>query len=307
MTVIDRLVRRGRTGAGATRVERRAQERRRRAMSHLERVRNHQDAFPALAPRWGLAPAMLGASLLAGAWLAGSWVADARLESLSVQGAGHLSAREIAGAAGLEPGTGFGEMDRSALVARLVEHTWIEEARALPLPSGRLLLAVVEREPVAILAGPEERAVDATGTPFAPAPAEGTGALPRLVAAEVLPSGEPAPGLAEAVALARRLPEHGLPEPQEIGIAAGEDPEGLSLRLPDLAPRVVLGWDGLEEKLDDLARLLEAGLPELATATRIDLRFRGQAVLDVAPPPKGAAQAAASRGDEAPSNARPSG
>jgi cell division septal protein FtsQ len=189
------------------------------------------------------------------------------------------------------------------VAARLAEHAWIEEARALALPSGRLLLAVLEREPVAVLAGEEPWAVDAAGSPFAPAPSVGLEALPRLVAAHAAAPRD----LAQAVALARRLPELGLAAPLEVGIAAPNDPEGLSLRLPGLAPRVVLGREDLDAKLADLTRVLEAKLPELAGATRLDLRFRDQAVLDVTPPPKGTAQAAASRGRAMPSDGRPTG
>ena len=72
------------------------------------------------------------------------------------------------------------------------------------------------------------------------------------------------------------------------------------------APLVVLGRERLTAKLDDLARLRAESPPELATATRLDLRFRGQAVLD-GPPQGGAATAAAARGRATPSNTRPAG
>jgi len=70
---------------------------------------------------------------------------------------------------------------------------------------------------------------------------------------------------------------------------------------------VVLGWEDLDAKLADLIRVLEAELPELANATRLDLRFRDQAVLDVTPSPQGTAQAAASRGGAMPPKKRPAG
>jgi hypothetical protein len=92
-----------------------------------------------------------------------------------------------------------------------------------------------------------------------------------------------------------------------VGIAAPNDPEGLSLRLPGLAPRVVLGREDLDAKLADLTRVLEARLPELGSATRLDLRFRDQAVLDVKPSLKGTAQAATSRGGAMSSKQRPAG
>jgi cell division protein FtsQ len=285
-----------------TRVERAARARRRRALAHLERVRNQREA-KTRPPARRLRALVLGLSFAGGAWAGHALLADATLETISVRGARHLSAQAIAAASGVALGARLASLDRHGVAARLAEHAWIEQARALALPSGRLLLGVVEREPVAVLVGEEPWAVDAAGSPFAPAPAAGLEALPRLVAAPTAAPRE----LAQAVALARRLPELGLATPLEIGIAAADDPEGLSLRLPGLAPRVVLGREDLDAKLADLTRVLEAKLPELANATRLDLRFRDQAVLDVTPPPKGTAQAAASRGGALPPDGRPTG
>jgi cell division protein FtsQ len=285
-----------------TRVERAARARRRRALAHLERVRDQRQAGKKPPARRFHAVA-LGLSFAGGAWLGNAWLAGATLETISVRGAHHLSAQAIAAASGVAPGALLASLDRNSVAARLTKNAWIERARVLALPGGRLLLAVVEREPVAVLAGEEPWAVDATGLPFAQAPSEGLEALPRLVAARATAPRE----LAQAVALAQRLPELGLAAPLEVGIAAPNDPEGLSLRLPGLAPRVVLGREDLDAKLTDLIRVLEAELPELANATRLDLRFRDQAVLDVTPPPQGTAQAAASRGRAMPSRKRPAG
>jgi cell division protein FtsQ len=285
-----------------TRVERAARARRRRALAHLERVRDQREASNKPSPQ-RLRALVLALSFAGGAWVNSGWLADATLESVSVRGARHLSAQAIAASSGVAPGAPLAALDRDSVATRLTENAWIEQARVLALPSGRLLLAVVEREPVAVLAGEEPWAVDTTGLPFAPAPSVGLEALPRLVATHATTPGE----LARAVALAQRLPELGLAAPLEVGIAAPNDPEGLSLRLPGLAPRVVLGRENLDAKLASLTRVLEAKLPELASATRLDLRFRDQAVLDVMPPPKGTAQAAASRGGAMPSNGRPTG
>ena len=54
-------------------------------------------------------------------------------------------------------------------------------------------------------------------------------------------------------------------------------------------------------------RVLDAGVPELEGATRIDLRFEDQAVLDMDPSLEGAEQAAARRGRAEPSNSRRAG
>jgi hypothetical protein len=125
------------------------------------------------------------------------------------------------------------------------------------------------------------------------------------VAAEPAPEpGEASPALAQAVALARRLPELGLPAPEEVGVAADDDPAGFWLRLPGLRAQFVLGREDVDAKLADLAHLLREARSELANAERVDLRFRDQAVLDVPPPPTEAAKAAAPRGNAGPSNKR---
>jgi cell division protein FtsQ len=290
------------TAVGMTRVERAARARRRRALAHLERVRNQREARSRAFPR-RLHAVVLGLSLAGGLWLGAVGLADATLETISVRGARHLSARSVAEASGVAPGAPLAAVDSSRVAARLADHAWIERARVLALPGGRLLVAVVEHEPVAVLAGEEPWAVNAAGSPFAPAPATGLEGLPRLVAAPAAAPRE----LAGAVALLRRLPELGLPAPLEVGIAAPDDPEGLSLRLPGLAPRVVLGREHLDARLEKLIRVLEEELPELANATRLDLRFQDQAVLDVTAASTGAPQAAASRGDAMPSGQRPAG
>ena len=290
--------------AGTTRVERAALHRRERARAHLDRVRGRR---PAERPLRRPALLVLLASLAAGAVAGARLPLAASLESVSVRGAERLSALEVAEATGLERGAPLASIDSARIAERVREHAWIAEARALRLPTGRLLVAVAERRPVAVLAGPEPRAVDRTGAPFAIASGAAYEKLPRLVAADAVPDGEPDARLAAAVGLARRLPELGLPIPTVVAIAASGDPQGFVLRLPDVSPLVVLGWEDLEAKLEDLVRVLEASPPELASASRLDLRFQDQVVLDHTPPSGGAAQAAASRGRAAPSNERPSG
>jgi cell division protein FtsQ len=283
-----------------------AQARRRRALHHLERVRNRHAPAAARSPR-PLAAGVVIVSLAAGAWCADTWLSEATLDSLAVQGARRVPAAEIARASGLAPGTPLADLDGESVAARLGEHAWVRQARLLPLPTGRLLLQVEEREPVAVLEGEPPRAVDAEGTPFAPASEAAVADLPRLVARGPRATGEPDADLARAAALARLLPARGLPAPEEIGVAAPDDPEGLWLRLPGLPARFVLGRDDLDARLADLARLLEAELPDLATAGRVDLLFRHQAALDESPSPEGTAPAAASRGNAAPSKPRPTG
>lgn len=290
-----------------TRSERAAQARRRRALSHLERVQGRGVAVPAGVSWRRLALPSFACGVAAGLGVGALALAPGPLQVIAVRGAQQLAPEEVARASGLEPGAELAALDRNDVAERLTSHAWIAGARTLPLPGGRLVVSVLERRAAAVLAGDEAWAVDAEGVPFAPAPEPGDPDLTRLSSAVAPTPGEADPALAAAVALARALPDHGLPAPREVSIAAPDDPEGFALRLPELAARVVLGRDDLNQRLDALRELLEARLPEVTRASRIDLRFEDQAVLDVSPPGEGAAQAAASRGHAAPSTEQPTG
>jgi len=293
-----------RRDAVPSRAEAGAQARRRRAMAHLERVRNQRERQA--PPLRAAAAAVVAVSAVVGLLAGAGGSSQAPVERVFVTGARWLSDAEVAAAAGIA-GPGGAGVDPATLAERLSEHAWIESARVLALPGGALLLGVRERQPAAVLAGEEPWAIDAAGVPFAPLPAGGSEDLP-LVAADTRPeTGQPDADLARAVAVVGRLPGLGLPAPQAVRVAAPDDPKGLSLLLPGLPPEVVLGREDLDARLADLARLLDAGLPELEGAARIDLRFEDQAVLDRKPSLEGAEQAAAQRGVVAPSNSRRAG
>jgi cell division protein FtsQ len=267
-----------------------------------------------------VAGAFLATGALFGSWLitaVGGLLTDepARVQAIHVSGTARLSANQVAAATGVARGDELASVDEEAVVEQLQTHDWIEEARALRLPTGSLLVKVRERVPVALAMAGEPPAlffVEASGTPFAELPGSPSAlpgllsALPVLSAAPAA-SREPSAALAEAAQLARRLPDFGLPVPTALSIGAEGDPEGFALRLPGRPARVVLGREDLDRKLAALARLLAEELPELAEAANLDLRFADQVVLRKGPAPKGVAQAAAARGRAESSGARPSG
>jgi len=276
-----------------TRAESRAETRRTRALSHLQRVRGQTP--PKRAPRAlfvtaaalaVVAGAASGVSLARGSeWLA----PDAPLAGVSVIGARHLGALAVANAAAIAPGAGDVAFSLEAIEQRLEAHAWIERARALRLPGGRLLLNVVERVPAALVGveGSDRRFfADASGTPFADAPADSDPSMLRIIAAEPPPLLEPNAEIARAIRLARELSGFGLAPAAQITLAAANDPTGLSLHLEGIAPRVLLGRDDFDSKLKELARLLAASVPEVAEAGVIDLRFADQAVLRNEPLPE---------------------
>jgi cell division protein FtsQ len=244
--------------------------------------------------RWRLLPATRG--VRAGVWLgalvlgalAGALGGDALLTRLfperamrlrySVIGNVRATPLELATAAAVAPGTSFGAIDLPAVRSALAGHPWVRHARVAALPPDRVILAVEEREPVAVarLAG-EARLVDRDGTAFAPADV-GT-ELPELVGA-----GAPgSPPLLDGVTLLDAVAQQGLPAPRAL-ILAGEEPGTtpaleLAAGITASGARVLIGNGDQPAKLARLARLLEAGLPELAGVEEIDLRFGDDVVL----------------------------
>jgi len=216
----------------------------------------------------------------------------------AVLGNEHASAEELAAATGIGPGTPLGSLDLVAVEAALAGHPWVRRARVAALPPDRLILAVEEREPVAVARlGGVARLVDRDGTAFAPA-GEDTG-LPELRGAGT-PGGPP---LAEGVALLAAVEAEGLPAPHAL-IFTGEEPGRVpALELASDAPapsaRVLIGRDDHAAKLARLAELLRARLPELGQTAEIDLRFGDDVVLRPKPEPEAESEASPRVADHA--------
>ncbi|MCZ6781791.1 MAG: FtsQ-type POTRA domain-containing protein [Proteobacteria bacterium] len=287
-----------RSKARITRFERNARERRSRARAHLERRQKTNRPAPGLWRQRLHAAGLFAGSLALGMLLApilfrwattgtgmGAGGAPTRVTSIAVQGHERLRADQVALATGLEPGAPLGELEPGEMEARLAEHDWIESAAVMAAPSGRLWVRVTERKPRAVLVqsgSAERRFVDGSGTPFAPLAEDETSELPVLRSSESLPTGEPDPVLAEAVALAEELRRRGIGELEALQLPQSENPaEGwvLQRRTP---PRIaVLGaGDGqLGARLDRLSALLRTDLDAVRRSARVDLRFRDRAVL----------------------------
>ena len=313
-------MRRSRRGVGVTtRVERSAQERRERAHAHLTKVRRRsRGEAPVRWPVRGVAVALLLASAGAGAALTsptGSRILHAfepvAIRAIHVRGAERLSAASVVAAGGFERGAvSYGE-SAEEIASRIAGHPWIADARAVWLASGALLVEIEERVPAALVSAPGANAawfLDETGTAFAPADPD-TAGLPLLRSAAPLEPGETDARLASALALSALLANAGLPDGTLVGVSVDGVSDGFFLEVPGLGGRVVLGRDEpaqQEPRLAQLALLLAANLPEVQRASRIDLRFADQAVLQT-PRLKSAATAAVRRGRVAPSNGTPTG
>lgn len=291
--------------------ERLARARRQRARAHWQRQRA---ARSVPRPGRGSAVAVVAAALAAGVALGDGLVArwtglaERPLERIAVRGASHLTPLAVARAAAVAPGSALGELEPEAVARALAGHEWIASARALRLPGGTLVLDVVEREPAARVAiGGESWAVDRDGRPFARLRAEAEPGLTEIVAGGELRPGEPDRRLAEAVRLARRLPELGLAPPRQVEVAPEGDARGYALRLAAPDTSVVLGREDPAERLDGFARLFALRPGDVAAAAEIDVRFAGQSVLRGAPARDGSAETAPGRGRGAAPRGRPTG
>jgi hypothetical protein len=202
------------------------------------------------------------------------------------------------------PNTAIIAVDAGAVSKRLEQHDWISRARALRLPTGRLLVGITEMRPAGRLFSIESGQsylVDASGTPFAIAGEDAGLLLPQIRIADPIEPLTAPPGVVRALGLVDDLRRFEVPRPVAVVVAAADDPVGFVLILDGVGPRIVLGRKDFETKLQNLARVLATGPEGLSDATELDLRFAGQAVLRNEPLPEEAAQAAVARGDALPS------
>ncbi len=272
----------------------RARERRRRERERLRA--EHGD--PHVWLRGVLAPLVFGLAL-------GFGLVSARpvaervllrktpLLEVSVQGADALGARQISRALDLRPGLPLARIEPTELRRRLEADPWIESARVLRLPTGTLVVGLVERDAIARWRTGSEgglELVDPSGVRFAGSP-EPAGALPLVRGARadgVLPG--------EALEILDQLERHAslardpaavtlhLPGPEA---STPEGPAGVRsgyvLQVGEQGPRALLGRRLLVERVARLASLLEEQEPTLRDARWIDLRYADRAVLRTEP------------------------
>ncbi len=239
---------------------------------------------------------LIGAT--AGPALVASWQDDeqgARIHSVAVQGNARLSAETVALATGVARGSALAALDRHDIEAKLSAHPLIATAHAALLPDGQLVVRIEEREPRALLRSPggdksepKWRLVDASGTPFAETRVEAWSRLPRLRSAQAFEDDAAAAPLGDAIELAAALedPRFAALKHREIEVPAEATSAGWVIHTRGNPRRVLLGKEEVKPRLERLAMLLDAKLPEARTATEIDLRFAGQAVLRSRPASK---------------------
>jgi hypothetical protein len=212
-------------------------------------------------------------------------------ERVDVQGASVLSPEEIVRAAGLRERLARGDFDVREIVRAIEAEPWIESARALRLPTGALMVSVVERSAIAVWMADETSdplLVDRNGEPFNGALEPG-GPLP-LISGGVNEPDAPLPTEAIVIlnALERSSSLAGNPRaltlylPSEAN-AENDEQTGYVLQLGSEGPRALLGRRLLAERVARLAALVESGEPTFLSARFIDLRYADRAVLRTEP------------------------
>jgi cell division septal protein FtsQ len=231
------------------------------------------------------------------------------VRNVAVVGAERAPAAEIVKMLGLTAGTPVLAIDAPELVRRIESHPWVAHARVTLLRPGRILVAVEERQPVAIalLGNPPTRFwLDTSGTPFLPVgTANAKGKLAVLGPEDAAPLAAN-PRFAEGVSLAAALERHGIRGVKAVQVARAAPEELPALELESGA-RVALGAGEHEAKLERLAALLRGRPAEAAAAREIDLRFGDRMVLRGGPTSSAEAGDAEGSGGSPPSNSGPRG
>jgi cell division septal protein FtsQ len=170
----------------------------------------------------------------------------------------HVRAGALLEAADLRPGMSLWRVDPERLASALEAHPWVRRARVRREFPRRLIVDLIEREPVAILYLDQLYYVDSTGLAFVKVGDRDPLDLPFVTGIEAAIVTEDRPfarhGIRQALRLLHAMEASGLPfRVSEVHI---ERERGITV-FP-IEPRVALtfGWSGFGSKLSRLARVL---------------------------------------------------
>lgn len=204
------------------------------------------------------------------------------LGDVRVVGLDRLDAATIGRVLDLTPGEPIVAVDVEAAAARLAAHPWVAEAHVSRLPPRSLRVRVREEVAMAVVQAGEAdvpHAVNAAGTPFAPATEADVARLVHVALPSPPEVGTADPRLREALELSASLRAHGLEVPREVRLGLPAREESAQLRLRGFAPAIWIERERASQQIDALATLLASNLQTANEARLIDLRFAGRAVL----------------------------
>lgn len=271
---------------------------RERERLRLERERHRQEietgrmrALAVLGPILVLL-AVVGGVVAAAPLSERLFMRGAPLKEIAIQGARNLSPQAIAAGAGALAGRALDTIDPETVGKAIAVEPWIASVRSLRLPTGTLVVAIVERQAVARWHRGDATTielVDERGTRFSGDLAPG-GPLP-LVRGEADLSEELPP---EALEILRELKRYAALSANSNDLtlhlpadtATDEDPvsaSGYVLEFGDAGPRALLGRQLFSQRVARLAALLDEEEAMVQSAQLIDLRYADRAVLRAVP------------------------
>lgn len=214
------------------------------------------------------------------------------VRAVRVEGAAHVSPREIAALVGARPGDRLFAVPAQEIVGRVLRHPRIARAAVSITTAGTIVVRVAERHPAAAFLFQDRYLVlDRTGVVIAEQPRPG--ALPVVSAAGFTP---------EWARLGDRLPGGGIERALQAlaQLPAGVAGSGTRLRVEPQGDLVLTTADGIAVHLGAPRGLAEraALMREILEAVRarglaleyLDLRFSGSVVMKPAPPEAGDAR-----------------
>ncbi|MFQ5667233.1 MAG: cell division protein FtsQ/DivIB [Candidatus Binatia bacterium] len=233
----------------------------------------------------GVVSAACGAALVVAAWyVALACVQRVRahpyfaVAEIDIEGNRRLSRQDILEWVGLRRGMSLWDVSPSALQARLERHPWIRAAsveRAFPQ---RVVIAVGERAPVAILRLDRLNYVDSAGRILGPLRHDDAPDFPVITGLEHDAGlrGFAPLGIHRALQLLRWCQRLSCFAISEIHV---DQHRGITIFPLRMAVAVVLGWGGWREKLARAARVLAAWKGQVGRLAAVDVSFRHMVVV----------------------------
>jgi len=235
--------------------------------------------------RFGALAALCGVSLACGLWYGvprGVHLITSHpyfaLTSIEIEGNRRLERREVLQWAGVSEGRSAWGATPGVVRARLLNHPWIRQVQVQREFPNRLMIAVQERRPVAIVLADGPRFVDRYGRVLGPLRDDDSRDFPIISGLDGTEVADfSSIGMHRALQLLRwceRL--HSLDTVSEIHV---DRARGVTVFPRRTAVAVVLGWGRWREKLQRSARVFAAWEGQVDRLTAIDLSFRDQVVV----------------------------
>lgn len=105
-------------------------------------------------------------AMAAGGWTAWQWVQQVTLQEIRIAGQVNVEEEEVLALLRVDTGAVMFDINAVMLEDRVVRHPWIRQVDVARLPSGVLDIHITERDPVAMMMGPDGQSdywVDAEG------------------------------------------------------------------------------------------------------------------------------------------------